>query len=190
MGMVTIKKQSAASVPLPEVDHVRLFCTPTGVLSIKDNNGDVFPSGVDTAGSLATTIDPVDVSLSAPPIAGGLLTADTPTTATWKDPATVYLHGSPVRQTAVQVGPTTYGASFGDLVLVDSSAGLVTVDLPPAAGGQDREVWIKLVAVATFDCVADPNAAETIDGAADATLDTDYEWIILRSDGTNWIQVG
>lgn len=190
MGMVTIKKQSGASVPLPDTDNVRLFCTPAGVLSIKDNNGDIFPSGVDTAGSLDTTVDPVDVALSAPPIAGGILTADTATEATWKDPATVNLYGSPVRQTAVQVGPTTYIASFGDLVRVDVSGGLVTVDLPAAAGGPDREVWIKLTTTADNDCVANPDGAETIDGASDFTLDTDYEWIILRSDGANWMQVG
>lgn len=190
MGMVTIKKQSAVSVPVPETDHVRLFCTPAGVLSIKDNNGDVFPSGVDTAGSLATAVDPVDVSLSAPPTVGGILTADTPTAATWKDPAAVLLYGSQVRQTAVQTGPTSYSAAIGDLVLVDVSSGLVTVDLPTAVGNTDREIWVKLVSAATNNCVVDPSGAETIDGAATFTLDTDYEWIVVRSDGANWIQVG
>lgn len=191
MGTVTIKKQSAASVTLPQTDQLRLFVdSADDILKTKDSLGVVRPSGVGTADELATTGAPVDVSASAPPVLGSLLTADSAIAASWKGPSVIYVKGSPVLQTAVKVGPTTYNAVIQDLVRVDVSAGLVTVNLPTAVGNTDKEIWVKLVSLATFTCTVDAAGVQTIDGALTATLTTDFEWIILRSDGANWIQVG
>lgn len=191
MGTVTIKKQSAVSVPLPATDQLRLFVdTADSILKTKDSVGVVRPSGVGTADELATTGAPVDVSASAPPAVGDVMTADSATAASWKNAYTVYLPGSPVTQTSIKVGPTTYGAAIGELVRVNVAAGAVTVNLPTAVGNTNREVWVKLVSLATNACTVDPSGAQTVDGAATATLSTDYEWIILRSDGANWMQVG
>lgn len=191
MGTITLKKQSAASVTVPANDQLRLFVdSGDDILKTKDSLGVVRPSGVGTADELATTGAPVDVSASVPPVVGGVLTADSPTTATWKAPGAVLFTGSPVVQTTVKVGPTSYNAAIGDLVRVDVAAGAVTVNLPTAVGNTDREVWVKLVSAAANTCTVDGAGAETIDGSLTATLTTNYEWIILRSDGTNWLQVG
>jgi hypothetical protein len=190
MGTVTIKKQSAVSVPNPATDQLRLFIdSADDILKTKDSLGVVRPSGVGTADELATTGAPVDVSGSAPPVLGGVLTADGAASATWKGPSTVYFKGSPVLQTAVQAGPT-YNAAIQDLVRVDVSGGAVTVNLPTAVGTTDREVWVKLVSLATNTCTVDAAGVQTIDGALTLTLTTDFEWAILRSDGANWMQVG
>jgi len=192
MGTVTIKKQSDVSVPNPATDQLRLFVdSADNILKTKDSLGVVRPSGVGTADELATASPfPVDVSASAPPVVGGVLTADSATAATWKAPTALYFKGSPVLQTAVQTGPTSYNAAIQDLVRVDVSAGAVTVNLPTAVGNTDKEVWVKLVSLATNTCTVDAAGVQTIDGALTATLTTDYEWIILRSDGANWMQIG
>lgn len=190
MGTVTIKKQSAVSVPNPATDQLRLFIdSADDILKTKDSLGVVRPSGVGTADELATSGAPVDVSGSAPPVAGGVLTADSAVAASWKAASALYFRGSPVLQTAVQSG-ASYNAAIQELVRVDVSANAVTVNLPTAVGNTDREVWVKLVSLATFACTVDGSGAQTIDGQPTAVLNTDYEWIILRSDGANWLQVG
>jgi hypothetical protein len=191
MGTVTIKKQSAVSVTLPQTDHLRLFVDSfDNILKTKDSLGVVRPSGVGTADELATTGAPVDVSASAPPVSGGVMTADSAVSASWKAPGVIYFKGSPVLQTAVHAGPAPYSAAIQELVRVDVSANPVTVNLPTAVGNTDKEVWVKLVSLATNTCTVDAAGAQTIDGSLTATLTTDYEWIILRSDGANWMQIG
>jgi hypothetical protein len=191
MGIITIKKQSSASVPLPATDHLRLFVDDADdILKTKDDLGTVRPSGVGTADELATVGAPVDVSSSVAPVIGSVLTADSPIVATWKAPGTVLLLGSPVVQAADKVGPIIYPAVIGDLIPCDVSGGTVTVNLPTAVGNTNREIWVKLISAATNPCTINTAGIETIDGAATAVLNTDYEWIILRSDGANWMQLG
>ena len=72
------------------------------------------------------------------------------------------------------------------------SGGNVQIDLPAGHAAGDK-ITVKLVPVATpttNECVVDADAGEFIDGALTVTLDTNYEWITLVSDGTNWMQVG
>lgn len=191
MGTVTIKKQSAASVPLPATDQLRLFVDSSDdILKTKDSLGVVRPSGVGTADELATTGAPVDVSGSAPPVAGGLITADSAVAASWKAADAVYLFGSPVRQVSTVVGPTSHNAAIQTLVPVNVAAGAVTVNLPTAIGNVDKEVWVKLTSLATFTCTVDGAGAQTIDGALTVILAVDFEVLKLRSDGANWLQVG
>lgn len=184
---VTLKKYSAAEIDTPPTDCLRFFVDiADSILKSKDDLGVVRPFGVGTADELATTGAPVDVSASAPPTAGQFLRADSAIASTWQD------YFGTVVQTSVQTGPS-YAAAIGDLVLVDVSGGNVTVDLPTAVGNTNREIWVKLVTVAapgTNECTVDPNGVQTIDGASTFILDTDFEWIKLRSNGANWMQVG
>jgi hypothetical protein len=187
MGMITLKKQSAASVSLPATDQLRLFVdSADDILKTKDDGGVVRPSGVGTADELATTGAPVDVSASAPPVVGHILSADSPVSATWKAPTSV----PSVVQTAVKTGPASYNAVIDDLVRANVAGGIVAVSLPTAIGKVNREIWVKLVSAATFACTITPFGAQTIDGDPSVSLTTNYEWIKLRSDGANWMQVG
>lgn len=187
MGLITLKKQSSASVPNPSTDQLRLFVdSADDILKTKDSTGVVRPSGVGTADELATTGAPVDVSASAPPSTGGILTADSATTATWKTPAEVGI----LQQTSIVVGPDTYNANVGDLVRVNVSSGAVTVYLPSAIGITNQMILVKLVSLATNNCTIDASGTQTIDGALTVTLSVNYEWAWLRSDGANWMQIG
>lgn len=228
MGMITIKTQSSASVPLPAVDQLRVFVDSSdSILKTKDSFGVVRPSGVGTADELATTGAPVDVSASSPPTTGQFLMATTATTAVWTtigateqlattgSPVTVSTASPPtvgqvltaasatdavwanpaaiLIQTAVQVGGTDpdYDAVVGDLVRCDILAGGQVVNLPAGHSVRDQ-IGIKLVSTApggnSVDIVAD--GADTIDGSGTLSLTADYEWAILQSDGTNWMQIG
>ena len=82
--------------------------------------------------------------------------------------------------------------ALSSLILVEFSVGgNATLTLPTAAGALDDEIWVKITSIANSNTVViSTDGAETIDGAAGYTLDTDYEWVKLRSDNVNWIQVG
>ena len=149
MGVLTLKKQSAASVPNAATDTLKLFVdVADSVVKTKDN-----------AGTVST-------------LAGG---------------------GGFTLAATVTNGTSPYSANIGELVPVDVSGGNVVINLPSAAGLDGQTLYIKLTTTATpttNECVVTPNGADTIDIAASFTLDTDYEWIGLASDGgTNWLQI-
>ena len=199
MSTITLKAQSPASVTQPESgsNEQKLFLdsTNSNILSTKDETGTVTPSGVGTATELATTGSSVLVNTAGQPTAGQALIADDPTTATWQD--------LPAGAMSVSTGGSGAGGAYNNadspvsatvevIHRVDVSGGNVTVNLPSGHSAGDR-IAVKLVTTATpstNECVVDGDAAETIDGAATETLDTDYEWINLVSDGTNWMQLG
>lgn len=113
MGMITIKTQSAASVPLPATDQLRLFVDSSdSILKTKDSFGVVRPSGVGTADELATTGAPVDVSASIPPTVGQVLMASSATTAVW---------------TTITTGPAQQLDTTGAAVTISGAA-------PPTTG--------------------------------------------------------
>ena len=188
MGMITIKIQSAASVPLPAVDQLRVFVDSSdSILKTKDSFGVVRPSGVGTADELATTGAPVDVSASSPPTVGQVLTATTPTSAVWSNPS-----GAALAQTAVQVGGVSpaYSSAVGELIRCDISGGDQTVNLPGSHSAGDQ-IGIKVVSIASGnEASVLPNGGDLIDGAGSLSMNTDYEWAILQSDGTDWMQIG
>ena len=78
-------------------------------------------------------------------------------------------------------------ATEGDMVLmVDTTAGSVTITLPPAAATKGLTfTFKKLVAANTM--VVDGNGAETIDGAATQTTATQWAVFRLISTGSSWL---
>ncbi len=118
--------------------------------------------------------------------------ADTVLKVLRSDGVTRPIGGSQMSQTpGIISGPTDYVTNFGELVRVDVSALALNVVLPTGdSTNTDLEVWVKLVSVATFTCTLLCTGLQTIDGASSVTLTTDYEWIILRFDGSNWMQLG
>lgn len=71
-------------------------------------------------------------------------------------------------------------------VLVDTSAGNVTLTLPPAADVAGYTLKIKKMTAANTLTI-DGNGAETIDGAATLAVTVQYESNTLESTGTAWI---
>lgn len=73
------------------------------------------------------------------------------------------------------------------LILVDASGGAVTITLLAAAtAGDGFRVAIKKIDNSANAVTVDGNASETIDGAATATISTQYDSENLVSNGTNW----
>ena len=85
----------------------------------------------------------------------------------------------------VTVTSTSYTAALERIILVDDDTAAATVTiLLPAAATWDMYHIKKLGT--TADVIVDGNASETIDGGLTAVLTTQYESIMIISDGSNW----
>ena len=89
--------------------------------------------------------------------------------------------------TAVDFAASPYtGLATDEVVLCDVTAGAIAITLPPPVARKTIK-FVDIVGTAgTNNIVVSQNAAETIDGAASITIDSNYEVLTLISDGTNW----
>jgi hypothetical protein len=62
-----------------------------------------------------------------------------------------------------------------------------TVNLPAASSMVGRAYCIKKIGNNAATVTLDPNSSETIDGASTLVLNTLYDFVVIKSDGTNWI---
>lgn len=83
---------------------------------------------------------------------------------------------------------TASGAVLGDdaLILVDASAGPITLSLPAVASSANRRLTVKKIDASGNAVTLDPNGAETIDGAATQTITGQYDALAIACDGTAW----
>ncbi len=82
---------------------------------------------------------------------------------------------------------TLLAADQNKLVLIDAENASVTVNLLAAAtAGDGFRVSFKRVGGASNTITIDGSGAETIDGAANITIDNDDDVVTLRCDGTGW----
>ncbi len=72
-----------------------------------------------------------------------------------------------------------------DLVLCDTTAGSITVTLPPAAKNLGRRFTCKKL-IAANTMTLDGNGSELIDGAATVAVTTRYASKTVQSDGVGW----
>ena len=72
------------------------------------------------------------------------------------------------------------------LILVDATAGAVTVTLPVATASDGAILVVKKFDVSANAVTIDANAAETIDGALTQTLAAQYDTLTLACDGGQW----
>lgn len=99
--------------------------------------------------------------------------------------STLHLNGSfaPITlstSTSLTVDETHYA------IFMDATAGAKSVTLPAASTCKDREYLVKKV-----DSSANAvTVIATIDGVASPTLATQYKYVRVQSDGTNWYVVG
>lgn len=76
-----------------------------------------------------------------------------------------------------------------EIILIDATAAPATVNLLASANRAGKQIIIKKTDVSANSVTIDPNAAETIDGAATNVLASQFDSITLVSDGVNWIIV-
>lgn len=81
---------------------------------------------------------------------------------------------------------TTYSGALGDdVVLADTSGGAWTLTIPTAVGNTGKQYHIKKTTNDGNILTITPTAG-SIDGATSFYLCFQYDWVILKSDGTNW----
>lgn len=85
--------------------------------------------------------------------------------------------------TVQSVTASTAMAVEDDVVL---ASGAITITLPDPVTAVGHVYWIQRIGAAGTVTVA-PNGSETIDGAANLTLTSQYAAAGLVSDGTNWM---
>ena len=73
-----------------------------------------------------------------------------------------------------------------DLVICDATAGAMTVTLPTASGIAGVTKTIKKID-AVANVVIEGYSTETIDGALNQTLTTQWDYMTVISNGTNWL---
>lgn len=82
---------------------------------------------------------------------------------------------------------TTYTATTTDgVILADTSGGAWTLSLYTAVGNTGRILYVKKTTSDFSALTIDPNGAETVDGDATTSLNTQWEEVTLVSDGSNW----
>lgn len=79
--------------------------------------------------------------------------------------------------------------SRDDIILANAAAGPITVTLPKAGAFKGRQFIIKKVDASANAVTVDGNGAETIDGAATQAISTQWEALLIVSDGAGWVIV-
>ncbi len=70
-----------------------------------------------------------------------------------------------------------------------NNSGAMTVNLPTAVGRKSRIYIIKKVGNNANAVTIDPSGTQTIDGNLTVDLVTQYDFIVIQTDGTNWFQI-
>ena len=98
-----------------------------------------------------------------------------------------YLQGGGATRGAYRSVTATGNVVGGDyLIIADATGGAITMALPPAALVPGRIYAFKRVNSGANAVVIDPNASETIDGAATYTLSAQWNSVTIMSNGTAW----
>lgn len=83
---------------------------------------------------------------------------------------------------------TNQTAKYGQIVVMDATAGALTVTAPDPVGNAGKQWGMKLLATASAHTItAVAHAAETFDGGAAPSTSTAHALYVFVSDGTNWI---
>ena len=88
--------------------------------------------------------------------------------------------------TARSVTTSTSIVSSDFAIIADSTAGAITVSLPPAATANGRIFFVKRVNAGANNVTVDPFGSETIDGAATHVLTLQWHRVEIISNGTAW----
>ena len=82
--------------------------------------------------------------------------------------------------------PYTAGTNDETIILVDTSGGAVTVNLPASASNTNRIFTFKKTSSDANQITLDPNASETIDGFTTIVFAGQFTSYTLNCDGTSW----
>jgi hypothetical protein len=101
-------------------------------------------------------------------------------------PASLFqIGGAPASPYVAKAGAYTLTAT-DHYIEMDATAAPRTATLPTAVGCTGREYGIKRANAGTNAVTVACNGAETIEGAATATLSAQWSWITVKSNGSGW----
>ena len=84
-----------------------------------------------------------------------------------------------------------YTATTSDnKILVDATGGRITISLPAADGNSELEYVIKKIDSSGSLVIIDGNGSETIDGEQTIELNSQYSYVTIVCDGTEWHIIG
>jgi|2_EtaG_2_1085320.scaffolds.fasta_scaffold00278_2 hypothetical protein len=107
-------------------------------------------------------------------------------TAEWANIYASNAHVDAIRTRTVSKS-SDYSATADDhTILVDASAGTVSIFFPTAVSNTGTNYLIKKTDSSANPVFLDPSGTETIDGVTTTNLYCQYNYIEIDSDGTNW----
>jgi hypothetical protein len=90
---------------------------------------------------------------------------------------------SPVIQKVFADSP--YTASWGEDIEVDCTGGNVIINYPTAVGNNGGTVSVMRIDASANTITVEPNGAETLNGAANTTINSQWDVLLVKSNGTN-----
>jgi hypothetical protein len=99
-----------------------------------------------------------------------------------------FISSTAVRTAAVTLG----GAASAGIEICDATAGAFTLTLPSAttgSGNSGRQFVVKKIDATANAITIATQASQTIDGASTYSLPTRWKYVVLVSDGNNWMIV-
>lgn len=91
-----------------------------------------------------------------------------------------------LKPSVVSVTSAYSATDLDSVILVNATGGAITVTLPDTAVVTGKQLTIKKTDVSVNVVTVDGNGAQTIDGAATASLAAQNKYISIVSDGTAW----
>lgn len=137
-----------------------------------------------TAGSsgfagAASVTNAINVSTDTTSFAGWLSSADVN--------VQLALNSIAAKSSAIRTVTTDPTISTTDrTILCDCTSAQITVNLPAAASNLGRMMWIKKIDSSANKVVIEGNASETIDGALNQELISQFKSVQIQCDGSNW----
>lgn len=75
-------------------------------------------------------------------------------------------------------------------ILCNATTAAFTVTLPTAVGNSGLEYKIKKIDSSANAVTVGTTSSQTIDGVTTYSLPAQWNWVVLQSDGANWVRVG
>ena len=91
-----------------------------------------------------------------------------------------------LKTVTVNFAASPFAADNEGRLLVDTTAGAVTINLPTAVGIIGRQIGIMKTDSVANEVIIDGNGSETIEGNLTASLGAKNNFVLLESDGANW----
>jgi collagen triple helix repeat protein len=76
------------------------------------------------------------------------------------------------------------------MIKADASGGPIIINLPTAVGITGKQYVVKKIDTSGNVVTIDPAGLETIDGVTTVGLSTQWDLVVLVSDGSNWMIIG